>query len=40
MFVGPFASGLLGEAGAGMFVAAVGVVALLVGGRLLWPRLR
>ena len=40
MFVGPFASGLLGEAGAGVFVAAVGVLALIIGGHLLWPNVR
>ncbi|MET0852778.1 MAG: hypothetical protein ABW020_16700, partial [Candidatus Rokuibacteriota bacterium] len=40
MFVGPFASGLLGEAGAGAFVAAVGVLALIIGGHLVWPNVR
>jgi hypothetical protein len=35
MFLGPFASGLLGEAHAGLLVAAVGAVALVVGVRLL-----
>jgi hypothetical protein len=35
--VGPFASGLLGEENAGIFVTAVGGLALLVGGRLLAP---
>ena len=35
MFFGPFASGLLGEANARVFVTAVGGLALLVGGRLL-----
>ncbi len=40
MFVGPFASGLLGEAGAGTFVAAVGVLALIIGGHLVWPNVR
>jgi MFS transporter, DHA1 family, tetracycline resistance protein len=35
MFVGPFASGLLGEENAGMFVTAVGALALVVGGHLL-----
>jgi uncharacterized membrane protein YgdD (TMEM256/DUF423 family) len=35
MFVGPFASGLLGEENARIFVAAVGGVALVVGARLL-----
>ena len=35
MFLGPFASGLLGEENAGIFVTAVGGLALLVGGRLL-----
>ena len=35
MFFGPFASGLLGEENAGIFVTAVGGVALVVGGRLL-----
>jgi MFS family permease len=35
MFLGPFASGLLGEENAGMFVTAVGVLALVVGGHLL-----
>ena len=40
IFLGPFVSGLLGEAGAGAFVAAVGVLALIVGGHLLWPNVR
>jgi MFS family permease len=35
MFFGPFASGLLGEANAGIFVTAVGGLALAVGGRVL-----
>ena len=35
MFFGPFASGLLGEEHARIFVAAVGGLALVVGGRLL-----
>jgi MFS family permease len=35
MFVGPFASGLLGEENAGMFVTGVGALALVVGGHLL-----
>jgi MFS family permease len=35
MFFGPFASGLLGEANAGIFVSAVGGLALAVGGRVL-----
>lgn len=35
MFLGPFASGLLGEENAGIFVAVVGGLALVVGGRLL-----
>jgi MFS family permease len=35
MFFGPFASGLLGEENAGIFVAAVGGLALVVGARLL-----
>jgi MFS family permease len=35
MFVGPFASGLLGEENAGIFVTSVGGLALVVGGRLL-----
>ena len=35
MFLGPFASGLLGEENAGMFVTAVGALALVVGGHLL-----
>ena len=35
MFLGPFASGLLGEENAGMFVMAVGALALVVGGHLL-----
>jgi len=35
MFFGPFASGLLGEEHAGIFVTAVGALALVVGGRLL-----
>jgi hypothetical protein len=35
MFLGPFASGLLGEANAGIFVTAVGGLALAVGGRVL-----
>jgi MFS family permease len=35
MFFGPFASGLLGEENAGIFVTAVGGLALAVGGRLL-----
>ena len=35
MFFGPFASGLLGEENAGIFVTAVGGLALVVGGRLL-----
>ena len=35
MFFGPFASGLLGEENARMFVTAVGALALVVGGRLL-----
>ena len=36
MFFGPFASGLLGEEHAGIFVTAVGALALAVGGRLLF----
>jgi len=36
MFFGPFASGLLGEEHAGIFVTAVGALALVVGGRLLF----
>ena len=35
MFLGPFASGLLGEENAGMFVTAVGALAIVVGGHLL-----
>jgi len=35
MFFGPFASGLLGEENARVFVTAVGALALLVGGRVL-----
>jgi MFS family permease len=35
MFFGPFASGLLGEENARVFVTAVGALALVVGGRLL-----
>ena len=35
MFFGPFASGLLGEENARVFVTAIGALALLVGGRLL-----
>jgi len=35
MFFGPFVSGLLGEENAGIFVSAVGGLALLVGARLL-----
>jgi MFS family permease len=35
MFFGPFASGLLGDENAGIFVTAVGGLALVVGGRLL-----
>jgi uncharacterized membrane protein YdcZ (DUF606 family) len=35
MFLGPFASGLLGEENARIFVTAVGGLALVVGGRLL-----
>jgi MFS family permease len=35
MFLGPFASGLLGEENAGIFVTAVGGLALVVGGCLL-----
>jgi len=35
MFLGPFASGFLGEENAGMFVTAVGALALVVGGHLL-----
>ena len=35
MFFGPFASGLLGEENARVFVTGVGALALLVGGRLL-----
>ena len=35
MFLGPFASGLLGEENARVFVTGVGALALLVGGRLL-----
>lgn len=35
MFFGPFASGLLGEENARIFVTAVGALALAVGGRLL-----
>ena len=35
MFFGPFASGLLGEENARIFVTAVGGLALVVGGRLL-----
>jgi len=34
-FVGPMVSGLLGERDAGLFVAAVGVAALALGGRIL-----
>ena len=36
MFFGPFGSGLLGEENAGIFVSAVGGLALVVGGRLLF----
>jgi len=36
-FVGPIVSGLLGEHGAGPFVAVVGIVAIILGARLLWP---
>ncbi len=36
MFFGPFASGLLGEENAGIFVTAVGGLALVLGGRLLF----
>jgi len=36
MFLGPFASGLLGEENARVFVAAVGVLALVVGGHVLF----
>jgi hypothetical protein len=35
MFLGPFASGLLGEENAGLFVTAVGALALILGARLL-----
>jgi hypothetical protein len=35
MVLGPVASGLLGEENAGIFVTAVGGLALVVGGRLL-----
>jgi hypothetical protein len=35
MFFGPLASGLLGEENAGIFVTAVGALALVVGGRLI-----
>jgi hypothetical protein len=35
MFFGPFASGLLGEENARVFVTAVGALALVVGGHLL-----
>jgi MFS family permease len=35
MFVGPFASGLLGEENAGLFVTLVGALALILGVRLL-----
>ena len=35
MFFGPFASCLLGEEHAGIFVTVVGALALVVGGRLL-----
>jgi hypothetical protein len=35
MFFGPFVSGLLGEENAGIFVTAVGGLALVVGVRLL-----
>jgi hypothetical protein len=35
MFIGPFASGLLGEENARIFVTAVGGLALVIGGRLL-----
>jgi hypothetical protein len=35
MFFGPFASGLLGEENARVFVTAVGALALVVGGWLL-----
>jgi hypothetical protein len=35
MFFGPFASGLLGEENARVFVTGVGALALLVGGHVL-----
>jgi MFS family permease len=40
MFLGPLVSGLVGESSAGLFVAAVGAVALAVGARLLLTALR
>ncbi|MBI4589209.1 MAG: MFS transporter [Candidatus Rokubacteria bacterium] len=39
IFLGPLVSGFLGEAGAGYFVALIGVVTLVAGVRLLWGRL-
>lgn len=36
IFLGPLLSGVLGEAGAGYFVAVIGLVTLLAGARLLW----
>ena len=36
MFLGPFASGVLGEENARVFVTAVGALALVVGGYLLF----
>ena len=40
MFLGPLVSGLVGESSAGLFVAAVGAVALAIGARLLLTALR
>jgi MFS family permease len=37
IFLGPLLSGALGDRGAGVFASAVGVAALAVGARLLWP---
>jgi len=40
IFLGPLVCGLLGEAHSGVFVGAVGAVALLAGGWLMWRGLR
>jgi hypothetical protein len=38
IFLGPLVSGFLGEVGARYFVALIGLLTLVAGVRLLWPR--